>query len=97
MRGVLRVFLSLALVVVSAGYFMAEKRVTLTDEGRVRTVRTFAPNVASVLERQGVSISPADRVYPHPQASPPRRIEIRRAKDVVVVLNGQRRIERVTG
>lgn len=97
MRGVLRVLLSLALGATSLAYFMAEKRVTLADEGRIRTVTTYAPDVAALLHRLGVEISPEDRIDPSIEASPPDRVEIRRAKDVVVVLNGRRTVQRVTG
>lgn len=97
MRGVLRVLLSLALAVVSVSYLKAEKRVTLADGGRVRTMQTFAPNVGSFLDRVGVKLSPGDRISETPQASPRGRIEIKRAKDVVVVLNGSRQVTRVTG
>jgi uncharacterized protein YabE (DUF348 family) len=96
-RGVIRVLLSLALAVISTAYFLAEKRVTLADEGRVRTFTTYAPTVGQALNRIGVQVGPDDVVTPAPSSSIDTRIEVRRAKDVVVVLNGARRTERVTG
>jgi resuscitation-promoting factor RpfB len=95
--GVLRVFLTLALAVASAGYLAAEKSVTLAEEGRSRTVRTFAPTVADALGRHGVRVGPDDRVDP-PMAAPVQdRIEVRRAKDVMLVLGNERKAVRVTG
>ncbi len=97
MRGVFRVLLALVLAAMCAGYFLAEKRVTLADEGRVKTVQTFAPTVGQALVRLGVEVGPDDRVLPGSRAELGPRIEVRRAKDVVLVLNGQRKVERVTG
>lgn len=93
----MRVLLSLALAVGSTAYFLAEKRVTLADEGRVRTFTTYAPTVGQALDRLGVRVGPDDVVMPGIQSGLNTRIEVRRAKDVVVVLNGARRTERVTG
>jgi uncharacterized protein YabE (DUF348 family) len=85
------------MAVASAGYLVAEKKVTLAEEGRSRTVRTFAPTVADALGRQGIRVGPDDRVEP-PLAAPVRdRIEVRRAKDVLLVLGDQRKAVRVTG
>jgi len=98
-RGVLRVLLTLALAATSITYLLAEKRVTLTDNGRVREVKTFAVTVGSALTRLGVQLGPKDRVLPSRQAELAigKRIEVRRAKDIVIVLNGSRRVEKVTG
>jgi uncharacterized protein YabE (DUF348 family) len=95
----MRVLLTLSLAAASIGYLMAEKRVTLADDGHTKTVTTFAPTVGAALERLGVKLSPGDRIWPSPRAAlrPNRHIEVRRAKDVIVVLNGARRVERVTG
>lgn len=97
MSGALRVFLTLVLAVVGGGYLAAEKRVTLADEGRSRTVSTFAPTVASALGRQGIRVGPDDRVDPPLSAPVEGRIEVRRAKDVLLVLGDQRKVVRVTG
>ncbi|MBW3589209.1 MAG: DUF348 domain-containing protein [Actinobacteria bacterium] len=99
MRGVLRVLLSLALAATSTAYFLAEKRVTLADDGRVRSFTTFAPTVGDALDRLGVEVGPDDVVRPSVDSDleGARRIEVHRAKDVVVVLNGSRSVERVTG
>ncbi|MGI8427115.1 MAG: ubiquitin-like domain-containing protein [Actinomycetota bacterium] len=99
MRGVLRVLLTLAFAATSITYLLAEKRVTLTDNGRVREVKTFAVTVGSALARQGVQLGPKDRVLPSRQAELAlgTRVEVRRAKEIVIVLNGARRVEKVTG
>lgn len=90
----------MALAAASAAYLTAEKRVTLFDEGRVRVANTFAPSVGDALDRLGVDVAPGDRVLPDaraPLASKDGRIEIRRAKRVMVVLNGSKRAALVTG
>lgn len=99
MRGVWRVLVTLALAASSVGYLLAEKRVTLADEGRTRTVATFAPTVGAALERMGVKLGPGDKSFPSTEAAldVDDKIEVRRAKDVIVVLNGARSVERVTG
>lgn len=99
MRGVFRVLLTLLLAASSTGYFLAEKSVTLADDGRVKTVKTFAPTVGAALVRLGVEVGPDDRISPSPKSplGDFRKIEVRRARDVVVVLNGARSVERVTG
>lgn len=97
MRGVLRVLLAAALALTSISYFLAEHRVTFAYDGEERTVSTFAPDVETALERHGIDLGPDDVVLPSPEATLPARIEVRRAKDVVVVLNSARRVETVTG
>lgn len=97
MGGVLRVFLTLALAAAGGGYLAAEKKVTLAEEGHSRTVSTFAPTVASALGRQGIRVGPDDRVVPPLTAPVQSRIEVRRAKDVLLVLGDQRKAVRVTG
>jgi uncharacterized protein YabE (DUF348 family) len=96
-RGVLRALLVLALAGLSTGYLLAEKRVTLADDGHVITVKTFAPTVGAALVRLGIKVGPGDRVLPSPGSELNEHIEVRRARDVVVVLNGSRSVERVTG
>lgn len=93
----MRVLLTLALAVMCISYFMAEKQVTLADDGRVIKVKTFAPTVGAALVRLGITVKPGDRVLPSPRSNLDNKIEVRRARDVVVVLNGSRRVEKVTG
>jgi len=60
---------------------------------------TFAPNVGAALGRAGIKLGPDDRVQPplSTKLAVDRRIEVRRAKHVVVVVNGSRSVEKVTG
>ncbi|MGH2810603.1 MAG: ubiquitin-like domain-containing protein, partial [Actinomycetota bacterium] len=99
MRGVVRVLLTLALAASWVGYFRAEKQVTVADSGRRMQFSTFAPTVGGALSRAGVKLRPGDKVVPEPSAALDGNpnIEVRRAKEVVMVLNGARRTERVTG
>ncbi len=80
-------------------YLQAQKTVTVFDRGAERTVETFAPTVGDALTRAGVALGPADKVLPGLEAplTPGRRIEVMRAKDVVLMVNGERKTERVTG
>lgn len=87
----------MALAGTSLGYFSLEKRVTLADEDRVRTVDTFATDVGSLLYRLGVRLEPGDRVMPTMQSPLREKIEIRRARNVLVVVNGSRTQARATG
>lgn len=96
MGGVLRVLLTLAMAGASIAYFAGEKRVTLADEGNVRRVTTFAPTVGGALKRQGIRVRADDRVSPSLTSALAGHIELRRAKDIVLVLNGQHGPARVT-
>ena len=80
-------------------YLQAQKTVTVFDRGAERSIETFAPTVGDALTRAGVAIGPSDKVLPGLGAplTPGRRIEVMRAKDVVLVVNGERKTERVTG
>ncbi|HLF70031.1 MAG TPA: ubiquitin-like domain-containing protein, partial [Actinomycetota bacterium] len=93
----MRVLLTLGFAACTTMYFMAEKQVTLADDGRVVKVKTFAPTVGAALVRLGVSVGPDDLVSPSPISDLSDHIEVRRARDIVLVLNGARSIERVTG
>lgn len=96
MRGALRALLALCLAGASLGYLGAEERITLSDGEKVRKVTTFAPDVGSALVRLGVQVGPHDRVLPEGESVLPERIEVRRAKDVTLVVNGESRTARVT-
>lgn len=95
----MRVILTFALAATCTAYFMAEKTVTLADAGSTRSVTTYASTVTAALARLGVDVGPGDRLMPEGAAAlgAQEKIEVRRARDVVVVLNGSRRVERVTG
>ncbi|MGH7426539.1 MAG: ubiquitin-like domain-containing protein [Candidatus Methylomirabilales bacterium] len=69
---------------------------TLTDGLRVTRAKTFAPTVGDALLRLGVQMGPRDRVVPSLSAPVGKRIEVRRAKQVTLVLNGQPKSASVT-
>ncbi|MGH2731696.1 MAG: ubiquitin-like domain-containing protein [Actinomycetota bacterium] len=69
----------------------------LADEGNVRTVKMSALTVGDALERLGVEVGESDRVTPSLDSPLSERVEIHRAKQVTVVFNGHKRVERVTG
>jgi uncharacterized protein YabE (DUF348 family) len=98
-RGLVRLGLALGLAAGCVFYLQALKEVTVADGGKELRVETFAPTVGSALSRAGVALGPADKVLPGLDAplTPDRKIEVLRAKDVVVVINGERKTERVTG
>jgi uncharacterized protein YabE (DUF348 family) len=98
-RGFLRLGVALGLAAGCVLYLQALKQVTVADGGREHRVETFAPTVGAALERSGVALGPADRVVPalDTPLGPGGKIEVLRAKDVVVMINGERKTERVTG
>ncbi len=97
--GILRAAIALALAAGCGLYLQAQKQVTVADRGVERRIETFAPTVGEALSRAGVALSPFDKVLPglNAELTPNRRVEVLRAKDVVVVINGERKTERVTG
>jgi resuscitation-promoting factor RpfB len=99
LQGAVRVLLALGLAAGCALYLQAQKQVTVVDRGQARGFKTFAPTVGSALSRLGVEVGPADRVIPNRSTRllPNQRIEVLRPKKVVVVINGTRRVEEVTG
>lgn len=74
-------------------YGALDKTVTLAVEGRASRVRTFALTVGDVLDRVGIRLGPGDWVSPPLAArlAEGAKIEIRRAKQITIVLNGQPR------
>ena len=98
-RGMFRFIVALGLAAGCALYLQAQKQVVIADEGAERRVETFAPTVGNALSRAGVPVHRSDKVLPGPNVplTPNRKIEVLRAKDVVVVINGERKTERVTG
>ncbi|MDQ4149546.1 MAG: septal ring lytic transglycosylase RlpA family protein [Actinomycetota bacterium] len=94
-----RVLLTLGFAAICLWYLQAQKDVVVVDGDAVRRITTFAPTVRSALARSEVAIGPEDRVIPDRDARLVRdqRIEVLRPKEVVLVLNGERRVERVTG
>jgi uncharacterized protein YabE (DUF348 family) len=80
-------------------YLQAQKVVTVADRGTEVRLQTFAPTVGDALLRAGVALGPSDRVLPGLESplTPDRKIEVLRSKEVVLVVNGERKAERVTG
>lgn len=91
--------LGLALLVVGGGAaasYGVSSPAEVRVDGEVLTIRTFAADVAGVLDRLGVEVGDADRVEPapHTPASDARHIVITRAKAVELhVDGGQQRLE----
>lgn len=98
-RGIIRAAVALGLAAGCTLYLQAQKTVTVADRGTERSIETFAPTVGQALSRAGVSLGPSDRTLPAPDVplAADHKIEVMRARDVVVVINGERTIERVTG
>ena len=98
-RLLVRLLLTLALGAFCTWYLQAQKDVTVVDGDRTVRTTTFASSVGSALSRLGVEIGPRDRVVPgvSVRLASGQRIEVLRPRDVVLVLNGQRRQESVTG
>jgi uncharacterized protein YabE (DUF348 family) len=102
-KSVFRGFFRLALTVgVAAGcamYLQAQKQITVVDRGVTRTLRTFAPTVGDALSRASIEVGTGDRIVPSAEVplAPDHKIEVLRAKDVVMVINGERQVHRATG
>ncbi|MEX0789255.1 MAG: ubiquitin-like domain-containing protein [Actinomycetota bacterium] len=98
-RGIIRAAVALGLAAGCTLYLQAQKTVTVSDRGTERSIETFAPTVGDALSRAGILLGPSDRVLPALDVplDPDHTIEVMRAKDVVVVINGERTTERVTG
>lgn len=89
----------LALLVVGGGAaasYAVSSSAEVRVDGQVLTIRTFAANVAGVLDRVGVEVGDADLVEPAPDTpvGELRRIVITRAKAVEIHADGgQQRLE----
>lgn len=97
--GIIRVAVALGLAAVCILYLQALNPVTVADSGQEISIETFAPTVGEALVRAGVALGPSDRVLPGLDArvTPDSRIEVLRAKDVILMINDERRTEQVTG
>ena len=87
------------LSVSAVAYGALEKHVTVRVEGSLIRVGTFASTVAQVLDREDIHLAPNDVVRP-PVTARVRDgmlIEVRRAKPILILLNGQPRRVIVTG
>ena len=91
--------LVLGLVAGGAMYFQLEKRVTLVVDGEPTLVRTFDSRVADILSDAGIDVGAHDRVAPSPLAPVTEGMEVRvlLAKQITLVLDGERRVIWVAG
>ena len=83
----------------AVAYGAMEKHVTVRVEGSLIQVHTFAGSVGDVLDRAHITLDPKDVVRP-PTATHLRDgmlIEVRRAKPITLLLNGQPQQVIVTG
>lgn len=90
-RRALAVVLSLiAVMLLAAGYRATLTPVTLTIDGKSRTIHTHQPTVEMLLADLGISLRPEDVLSPAPSAAlaPDLEIEIARARPVVIVVDG---------
>lgn len=98
-HGILRLAITLFVLGGCAAYLQAQKQVTVADGSDTRTIKTFAPTVGDALQRAQIPLDPNDRVTPDLAAPVPAGgdVEVMRAKDVVVAINGERTEQTVTG
>lgn len=94
-RGVIVASLGIA----TLSYGALEKHVTVRIEGRPLAVSTYGGTVGEVLARNGVRVGAQDRVIPghSTEVSDGAVIEVRRAKPIVLLLDGKPRRVVVTG
>ncbi|WJY97124.1 resuscitation-promoting factor [Corynebacterium fournieri] len=80
-----------AVMLGGAGTALAtQKQVTVDVNGEETNVRTYAADVAGVLDSAGVEVAPEDLVYPAPgeELSNGDTVTVRTAKPVAVVIDG---------
>jgi uncharacterized protein YabE (DUF348 family) len=70
--------------------FAGQHDVTLDVDGAIKHVRTYATDATSLLQREGVKIGKDDFVTPSVKLSDGARVTFRRAKQVRLVLDGER-------
>jgi len=94
-----RAAIIICLGLATLAYGALEKHVTLRVEGRPVSVRTFATTVGAVLNREGITLGPRDRVVPRASATIRQGsiINVYRAKPVTILLDGKPRRVIVTG
>lgn len=94
-----RAAIIIALGVATIAYGSFEKRITLHVDGVPVSVGTFGGTVSSVLDRAGVPLGARDIVQPSPSTAVDDGtvIEVRRAKWVTLMLDGEPRKVVVTG
>jgi resuscitation-promoting factor RpfB len=90
--------LVVAVLAGGATWAQARKRVTLFVDGQPRAVETFSSTVGDVLEAEGILLKSHDEVIPpiHANLSEGMRIDVALAKEITLVLNGEKRSVWVT-
>lgn len=93
--------LLLALAVLATGvlYFQLRKTVTLVVDGDTRSVSTFSPDVAGLLDAEDLRVGEHDKVKPGLGASltDGMTVRVQIAKEITLVLNGEPQSVYVTG
>ena len=94
-------FFTVVLVLLTGGavaFAALGKTVTVSVDGRERSVRTFAGHVGEVLNRAGVHVGEHDVVVPSQTASVAdgERIVVRHGRPLALTVNGERRTVWVT-
>jgi uncharacterized protein YabE (DUF348 family) len=92
-RSLSRAALVAVIAIGALAYGTLDKTVTLRVDGRAAVVHTYATTVGSLLAHRGLRVGAHDAVRPSP-ASPLRNgetVELRHAKDVIILLNGKPR------
>ncbi len=90
-RFVARALVMLLALAAPIAAFAGQRTVAIDVEGNVRHVRTYAVSAKALLERQGVHVHKDDLVLPAHRLRPGDRVVYRRAKHVLLVVDGHHR------
>lgn len=92
---ILAAFAALVTLVVGAttAFVFLDKGIRLTVDGQTRTVHSFATDVQSVLEGEGVDLGPRDIVAPSPDTKLDRgdTIVVRHARRLALTVDGKKK------
>jgi len=82
--------IALVVLATTVGYSAATTKVTLSVDGKTRTVRTFGDDVRAVLADEGISVHDRDIVLPAPDSpvSDGSRITVRFSRPLAVSVDG---------
>ena len=88
----------LGLVGATMAFFLAQKAVTITVDGQLRTVGTYAETVGEMLEEEGLEPAPHDVVLPavHQEVSDGDTVVLNRARPLELTVDGVSREVYVT-
>jgi uncharacterized protein YabE (DUF348 family) len=87
---VLTTTIAVVVLATTVGYAAATQKVTLSLDGKSRTVRTFGDNVSEVLADEGVKVGPRDLVVPSlgSKVTDGTQITVRFARQLTVAVDG---------